>query len=143
MAVAGVGVAMGPRNRRRLTTAAVALGAIAAIAVLVVWRGGGTALVRSTSQSSGMRVPAHLTLLPDKLTYGMSTQQVLRRIGKPERIAGSCWQYRENVKDFAGQTINAVRVCFFSNAYSSNYVEIDGKWRDPTSTTRVIAPPTQ
>jgi hypothetical protein len=82
-------------------------------------------------------------LVTDKLVYGMSRQQVQGRIGAPTSVAGGCWEYAENKMNFVGQKINAVRVCFLGNAYSNDYKEIDGKWRDPSSTKIVIAPPTQ
>jgi hypothetical protein len=144
MAVADVGVAMGPRNQRRLTAGSVTLGGVLAIAVVALWLfGGGLPLTHATHQS-GTPVARHLTLIPDRLVYGMTEPQVLHKIGQPERIAGNCWQYHEGVRNFVGQTVNAVRVCFFDNTYSTSYyMEIDGKWRDPSSSRLVIAPPTQ
>jgi hypothetical protein len=58
-----------------------------------------------------------ITLIPQKynLSAGMTKQQVLHRVGQPETIAGQCWQYPENIKNFVGKTLNAVRVCFYAN----------------------------
>ena len=143
MSVAPVAVEMGPRNQRRLRTGAIILIVAAAVSVTALWVGGGLPFVHSTNQLNSSVQPRHLTLIPDKLVYGMSKQQVRDRVGAPDKVAGGCWQYRENVKNFVGQTINAVRVCFLGNAYSNDYRQIDGKWRDPSSTKIVIAPPTQ
>ncbi|HZQ81079.1 MAG TPA: hypothetical protein VFB25_03770 [Gaiellaceae bacterium] len=138
MAVADVAVEMGPRNRRRAITAAIVVAAVA----IVFW-GGRSALVASKNHSnSGPVASRHLTLIPDNLTYGMTKQQMARRLGRPEKIAGNCWQYHEGVKDFVGQTVNAVRLCFTSSGYQVSYVELDGKWRYPNDTTKVIPPPT-
>jgi hypothetical protein len=137
MAVADVAVQMGPRNTRRLTTGAIV---VAAVAALGLFAARGTFI--GGKHQSGQTASRHLKLIPDKLIYGMTRQQVLRRIGRPETIAGNCWQYPENLKNFVGQTVNAVRLCFESNMYSNDYMELDGKWRNPTSSRIVIAPPT-
>jgi hypothetical protein len=143
MAVALVAVEMGSRNQRRLMTSVFTLTLVAALSLFGLWMFGGLPFTHSSNQSGSAVQPRHLTLIPDKLVYGMTKQQVRQRVGAPEMVAGGCWQYRENVKNFVGQTINAVRVCFLGNAYSNDYKEIDGKWRDPSSTKLVIAPPTQ
>lgn len=135
-------------------TAGIALLAIALIALIVNWAGSGA------TNRSGSRVHCGsprsrsaevveikgrcvLRLNVQKLTFGMTKQQVRHILGRPQLIAGECWQYPENVKDFFGDTINAVRVCFSYNVYSTQYYqELNGKWRDPRSSLIVIAPPT-
>jgi hypothetical protein len=67
----------------------------------------------------------------------MTKQQVLSRVGKPtttlrDQNGMNCWQYRVN-KTYQGfnkktNTLNAVRVCFFSGAYSIAHYEFNGKW---------------
>jgi hypothetical protein len=147
MAVAGQGVfSMGPRNRRRLATSAITLGTVAVIAVLGLWFFGGLPFGRSANHTNST-TPAKrvITLIPEKynLYAGMTKQQMLHRVGRPEKIAGQCWQYPENIKNFVGGTINAVRVCFWNNTYQYWFVEIDGKWRDASSGSNAeIAPPT-
>jgi hypothetical protein len=140
-----VAVAMGPRNKRRLTTGSIVVSSVAAIAASALWFFGGLPFVHSADHS-GSATPAarHLALIPDGLVYGMTKPQVLRKIGRPERIAGNCWQYHEGVENFVGQTIDAVRVCFVGNTYSTAFYEqIDGLWRDPSGASHVIPPPTQ
>jgi len=139
VAIADVAVEMGPRNTRRAIAAATF---VAAVALLV---GGGALVTHLSSRSgSGTATPRVLRLNVDRLSYGMTKQQVQRSIGRPERIAGNCWQYPEKVKDFVGNTINAARVCFaFGNVYSNQYyLELNGKWREPGNAKKVIAPPT-
>jgi hypothetical protein len=136
-----VGVAMGPRNTRRLAKGSIVVGGVAAIAASALWLFGGLPFVHSGSTTPAAR---HLTLIPDGLVYGMTKPQVLRKIGRPERIVGNCWQYHEGVENFVGQTIDAVRVCFVGNIYSTAfYQQIDGLWRDPSGASHVIPPPTQ
>lgn len=142
--VADVPVKVGPRNRRRLTVAGVALAAVALCALGLRFFGGLPFFNTTSHSASPAPVTRRLVLIPDGLVYGMTKQQVQTKIGKPEKIAGNCWQYHEGVKNFVGQTINAVRVCFYDNIYSTTfYQQIDGLWRDPSSTRHVIPPPTQ
>jgi hypothetical protein len=143
MAVAPVAVEMGPRNQRRLTASAITLAAVLVIVTSGLWFFGGLPFTHSANHADSTVTPRHLTLVTDSLVYGMSRQQVAHKIGQPEKVAGGCWQYPENKMDFVGQKINAVRVCFLGNAYSNDYVQLDGKWRLPGTTKIVIAPPTQ
>ena len=141
--VADVPVKIGPRNRRRFTVGGVTLAAVA-LSALGLWLFGGLPFANATNHSESSAPAArHLVLIPDGLVYGMTKQQVQTKIGKPEKIAGNCWQYHEGVKNFVGQTINAVRVCFVESIYSTAYYEqIDGLWRDPSGSRHVIPPPT-
>ncbi len=142
MAVAPVAVEMRPRNRRRLTTSAVVLGVGAVVVAFGLWLFDGLRFTHSPAQSDKPVQSRHLTLIPDNLSYGLTRQQVLHRLGRPDKIAGNCWQYPENKTNFVGQKINAVRLCFLSNSYTIWYQELDGKWRDPSSSRPVIPPPT-
>jgi hypothetical protein len=142
MAVAPITVEMGPRNKRRVTTSAITITTVFVIVASVLWFFGGLPFTHNSQTGSTVQ-PRHLTLLTDKLVYGMSRQQVQGRIGAPTKVAGGCWEYPENKMNFVGQKINAIRVCFLGNAYSNNYEEIDGKWRVPGSSRIVIAPPSQ
>jgi hypothetical protein len=147
MAVAPVALEMGPRNSRRLTTSAVSLAAVAVISVSGLWFFGGLPFVSSASHSnSSTPVERVIILIPQRpgLPFGMTKQQMIHRLGRPERIAGQCLQYSENIKDFVGGTINAVRMCFWNGQYQHWYMERNGTWRDPyDGTGAVIAPPTK
>ena len=77
-----------------------------------------------------------------KLAYGMTYAQVLRVDGRPARVVRyrglTCWQYSVDqtwpaVGQFRASTLNAQRICFFDGRYSSNHVELNGKW-DPKVT---------
>jgi hypothetical protein len=145
--VADVAVGMGPRNTRRLITSGVTVCAVVAICALLLWLFGGLPYVSSTDHSRSSTPVEHvITLIPQQagLPYGMTKQQMLRRLGQPARIAGQCWQYPENIKDFSqpARLINAVRLCFYAGQYQVWFVEIDGTWRMPGSTFERIAPPT-
>lgn len=143
-----VGRRMGPRNRRRLTTGGVAVGSVAAVSVSLLWFFGGLPFAHSSNHSeSSQPTERVITLIPQRpgLPYGMTKQQMLHRLGKPEKIAGQCWQYPENVKNFADppQLINAVRMCFYANQYQVWFMELAGLWRySEGGTLDVIAPPT-
>jgi hypothetical protein len=131
--VADLGVAMGPRNQRRLVTGAIASGAIAALVA------GGLLLHpfnQSGPASSGgsVHVASQPKLVTQKLIYGMTKAQVVRRVGQPTRTVGACWQYDENLKIRNGEdTVNAERVCFLGGVYSYNYSKMDGTWEYPTT----------
>jgi hypothetical protein len=132
MAVADVAVQIGPRNRRRLTNGAAGLVVIAAIAaVVLLTRPSNHAGPALSTQSTG-----HVTSKTDKffqLVYGLSRQQVLRKVGQPTKTLGNCWEYRLNVEIRDGQNmLNALRLCFEGGGYSYQYSEIDGKWFYPT-----------
>lgn len=133
MAVADFGIAIRPRNKRRLTSGAIALGVIAVVAT-------GVALVlrppphSGTASSAGSTHAAAPKLVTQQLVYGMTKAEVLRRVGRPAKTVGACWQYNENVKIRGGEnTLNAERVCFLSGVYSYEYSQTDGKWFYPTT----------
>jgi len=112
-----------------------------------MWFFGGGGLFGQSANHSSSSTPAVqvITLIPQKynLSAGMTKQQILHRLGQPQKVAGQCWQYPENIENFVGKTINAVRVCFYANQYQNWFEQIDGKWQDPVSGTgRVIPPPT-
>lgn len=146
MAVATVAVEMGPRNKRRLTTGAATVAAVVAISALGLWFFGGLPFVHSGNHSkSSTPVERVITLIPQRpgLPFGMTRQQMIHRLGQPEKIAGQCLQYPENIKDFGGGTMNAVRMCFWGGQYQHWYMERNGKWSDPYDGTYAeIAPPT-
>ena len=143
-----VAVAIGARNKRRLTTGGIALSASVVVSGLALWFFGGLPFVHGSNHSeSSTPVARVITLIPQRpgFPYGMTKQQMLRRLGKPEKIAGQCWQYPENIKNFANppQLINAVRMCFYAGQYQVWFMELDGLWRYPEGgTLDVIAPPT-
>lgn len=81
---------------------------------------------------------ARPVLVTEKLVYGMKTRDVLRRVGRPAKTVGACWQYDENLKIRGGQnTLDAERLCFLGGVYAYSYPEIDGKWRYPTTPLRI------
>jgi outer membrane protein assembly factor BamE (lipoprotein component of BamABCDE complex) len=123
---------MGPRARRRLTIGAIGLGVVAAAtAVFFVTRPPGHSTTTSGGGGVYLRWP-----ITEKLTFGMTKQQVQRLVGKPtmtvrDETGLNCWQYRVN-KTYRGfnkqNTLDAVRVCFFSGTYSVAHYEFNGKW---------------
>jgi hypothetical protein len=131
MAVADVALALGPRNRRRLTRSAVTVVGIAAVVAVVLVTH--PANHSGTSSSAGSaRVSGRASSVTDKLVFGMTKGQVLGRVGEPTTRVGACWQYRENLEIRGGlDKLNAERVCFLGGNYSYSYPEIDGKWYSP------------
>lgn len=134
MAVADLGLAIGPRNRRRITRGAIVAGLVVATAATLVL------LVRRSHHAgpgpsaASSKAPARPVTVTSKLVYGMSKGDVLRLAGRPARSVGPCWQYQENLKIWQGKhTVNAERVCFLGGTYSYAYSEIDGKWIYPTT----------
>lgn len=131
---------MGPRSRRRLVWAAIA---VAVIALAVV---GGTWLTRSShhsaSNDSVVESPASIRFAANqsKVIFGMTHQQVRRLVGPPVKILGNCWQYPPyNATGPTGKTfIIADRLCFYEGRYSIEHFELDGKWEDPP--TRITLP---
>lgn len=141
--------AMGPHNRRRLTRAAAVVGGIATILTLTLWSsGGGFPFVHSSGHSDSGASKPHIyqigDLIPQHagLPYGMTKQQMIRRIGQPEKIAGQCFQYPENLRTWNGWTINAVRMCFYAGQYQTWFEELNGIWRRDGLLSHKIAPPT-
>ena len=145
VAVAPVAVEMGPRSRRRITTGAVTLIATVAVVTLGLWFFGGLPFGDSANHSrSSEPIGRVITLIPQQpnMAYGMTKQQMVQRLGHPVKIDGQCWEYPENVKNFVGGLINAVRLCFWNNQYQHWYMELDGKWRaDTYRGARVVIPP--
>ena len=136
-ALADSAVAIGARNRRRTTAAAVSLVALAAVtaAAFLLLRPANNSSSVTSSGSSRSSAP---TLVTDRLVYGMTKAEVLRRVGKPTRTVGACWQYRENKSIWNGQhVLNAVRVCFLSGVYSYQYYKMDGAWFYPTTPLKI------
>jgi hypothetical protein len=129
--VADVAVAMGPRNKHRVVTSATTLGVVVVVATAVLLlRPSSDPGPAATSASSRANAPTFVT---QKIIYGMSKAVVLRRIGKPAKIVGACWQYDENEKIRGGANfLNAERVCFLSAIYSYSYSEVDDHWNNPT-----------
>jgi outer membrane protein assembly factor BamE (lipoprotein component of BamABCDE complex) len=120
---------IGPRNRRRAIAGVIGLGVVgAAAAAILVTRPSGHTETSSGGGGFYLRWP-----VTEKLAYGMTAQQVRSRVGKPtttvrDETGLSCWQYAVNKTYRPGDTLNAVRVCFFSGAYSVAHYEFDGKW---------------
>jgi hypothetical protein len=130
-------VAIGARNRRRTTAAAVSLVALAAVtaAAFLLLRPANNSSSVTSSGSSRSSAP---TLVTDRLVYGMTKAEVLRRVGKPTRTVGACWQYRENKSIWNGQhVLNALRVCFLSGGSSYQSYKMDGAWFYPTTPLKI------
>ena len=145
--LADAAVAMRPRNKQRLTRGGAAVGVVAVVATLGLWfSGGGPPFGHSSSHSdSSKRVLLHSfqELIPyqDGLPYGMTKQQMIHRLGKPEKVAGQCFQYSENFVTWTGKTINAVRMCFWTGQYQGWFIEMNGIWNTP-GIFKAISPPT-
>jgi hypothetical protein len=135
MAVADLGVAMGPRNTRRLVSGAVVFGT--AVAVIA-----GLQLVLS---------PRHSTQLPTRSTvprvsaptthliYGMTRAQVHRLTGDPTQTQGDCWLFHPTRTGMVGsisvvpsfsttpfdrRTTGDLKLCFLGGIYSVSYLRI-------------------
>jgi hypothetical protein len=131
---------LGPRNRRRLTGAAVGVGLIAAIAVGVVLLAGSGSSGRHKSGASGSRrlhyVPFTVHYTPGgdarynarskRLIFGLTKQQVRRLVGPPAKVVGNCWQYQVNAVYSDGYVDSADRLCFYSGRYSQKFVQGPG-----------------
>jgi hypothetical protein len=130
MAVADLGVAMGPRNRRRLTTGGIGLGLIAAAVVAVAF------LIRSSTHtvSSASRHGRSTASNAPDIYSGMSKGQLLRAAGEPAARQGTCWLYdadREIGPPGHAVHLDALKTCFFAgHVYDIRY-KIDGKWAKP------------
>lgn len=133
VSAADAAVAMGPRNRRRVVTGVVGVALAVAVAAALALLLRPTTNSRSIASSGSSHASAP-KLLTDRLVYGMTKAEVVRRVGKPATTVGACWQYRENTRIWAGQhVLNAVRVCFLSGVYSYEYFKMDGAWEYPTT----------
>jgi hypothetical protein len=137
---------LGPRNRRRLATGGITVGAIAAISALTLWLSGGLPFVHSSNHSASagpVLMKSYTDLLPYRvdLPYGMTRQQMIRRLGQPERVAGQCLQYPQNLVSWNGRKFTAVRMCFFAGQYQGWFLKIDGIWNTP-GIYKAIEPPT-
>ena len=118
---------------------AAAVVALGAIVVALTRAPKNAADTSSAASSTGGGHPVTITGslgLRANLVYGMTSKQVLARVGKPDKTVRDhgvpCWQYNINHAyqglDGAGHTYNAVRICFVSGRYSLNWQENDGKW---------------
>jgi hypothetical protein len=134
VAVADLGVAMGPRNRRRLTTGGIALGLIAAAVAA------GAFFIRSSGQTvSGASHHARsaASFRAGDLYSGMSRAQVLRLAGPPAARQGSCWLYQTDQEiGPPGHAVHldALKACFFAGHVYDVRDKIDGKWAKPAPT---------
>jgi hypothetical protein len=150
------GETMGPRARRRLIRAVGGVAAVIAAVVIAFFlstRSSGHASrnASTTTIKNGERVVKGVTegrawtdtygpksneryaLNNQRVIFGMSPAKVRSIIGSPEKIAGSCWQYRlDETISMSGQTdtYNAQRLCFSYGVYNIQYSQTDGAWRD-------------
>jgi hypothetical protein len=138
MAVADVGVAIGPRNRRRLTTGGVTLGVVAALA------SAGLFLSRSPNHRAGSAAStrsAQIDPAAPSFPYGMTDQQVRSIVGRPTTTHGSCWDYSVKTgrigsvslgEVLAARGADGMRFCFFAGALSNQYLHLydpkKGRW---------------
>ena len=124
------------RSRRRTPRQTVLLAAAAVVAAAVA-AAPTLALSSSIREFVGLDwtsapTPVHLThTLTDRLVYGMTKRQVLRRLGRPTKTVGTCWEYREHVEIERLGILNAERVCFLGGTYVYRTSEIDGSWDYP------------
>jgi len=128
---------MGPRNRRRLTAAAVSLGLIAAIVVGTVLLTGGRNSGGHKSDRSGAGSYHHIYYTTrylsggdaryiahyEHLAYGLTKAQVRRLVGPPPKIAGNCWEYPVHRVDSDGSSEKADKLCFYDGRYSQRYIQ--------------------
>ena len=129
MDVADVAVAMGPRNKRRLSAGAiVVVGAVAIAAAALIWSShnhSGSATSPAARSSSG-------PWFVRRLVFGMTPKQVNRAVGvRPIKIQGACWVYRSTAGTYNGlpsrrvgtlwmgqpgsiaaRTADAIKLCF-------------------------------
>lgn len=149
---------MGPRARRRLVRVGIGVVLIAAAVVvfLITTQSSGhtNSNASTTTGAHGERIVKGVTegrpwtdtygpqsneryaLNHRRLTFGMSPSQVRKIVGAPEKIAGSCWQYRlDETVSMSGRTdtYRADRLCFAYGVYSTQYSNVDDSWRDGQS----------
>lgn len=134
MAVADLGVAMGPRNRRRLTTGGIALAVTlaAVVASLFLIRSASHAGPSASSTSGHVHSVGGVTAI--HLYSGMSKAQVLRSAGRPAARQGSCWLYHTNQEvGPPGQALHldALKACFFTGHVYDIHYKVDGAWMKP------------
>ncbi len=131
VAVADLGVAMGPRNRRRLTKGGIALGLIAAAVAA------GAFFIRSSSQTvSGASHHARsgASFNAADIYPGMSKAQLLRLAGQPAAKPGTCWLYHTDQEiGPPGHAVHldALKACFFAGHVYDIRDKIDGNWAKP------------
>jgi hypothetical protein len=141
-------------TRRRLSWTGTGLGAVV-VTVGVVWliRPAHDSRPRSASASKSSSAASPASSASDdghvphnfyerghvvgKLVYGITEQQVRRRVGRPVKVIRwqglPCWQYPINEHYPAtsagpGYTLNAVAACFLAGRYAAPRYKIDGKW---------------
>jgi hypothetical protein len=131
---------LGPRARRRLVAAGVAV----TIAVLVIV---GVALTGSAHHKTGpgsflQSTPASKRYLDDRnqLIFGMTHQQVRRLVGPPVKIVAGCWQYAKYFVLVPHQPkyATADELCFLDGKYSIQHFWRNGKWGDPPTRTNIF-----
>lgn len=139
---------VGPRNRRRLTASAAALGLVAAIVVGIVLltRWGSSGRHTSDGSGSGLHYVHYTTrYLPGgdarynahsrRLVFGLMKQQVRALVGPPDKVfryqSLLCWQYQVNAvhSDANGVVYNADRLCFSYGRYSEKFIQWGGTWQ--------------
>jgi hypothetical protein len=127
------------RPSRRRTPRQIVLLAAAAVVAAAVVAAPTLALSSSIREFVGLDSTSTPTSVPplhtltDRLVYGMTKRQVLRRLGRPTKTvergpAGTCWEYREHVEIGGLGILNAERVCFLGGTYVYRTSEIDGSW---------------
>jgi hypothetical protein len=147
---------LGPRNTRRLAWTGTGVAAVALIvASVLLTRSNNHTVSRSSasgSKSADAASPAQAGSSEDghvpqnfyerghvvgKLVYGMTMQQVRRRVGRPVKVIHwqgmPCWQYTVNEHVPAddvgpGYTLNASAACFLARRYAIPRYKINGKW---------------
>lgn len=107
---------MGPRARRRLAAAAIALVAVAIGATVYATQSGG--------HSSGPPKEIYGTFGAFGVSYGTTGKQLLAKFGPPDAKRGGCWIYRIHGDTFRGikliqlPYVDGVRYCFYGKVVS-------------------------
>jgi hypothetical protein len=131
MAVAPVAVELGPRNKRRLMTGTVMLGA--SVAALLMTRPAGRPGSSSAAHSGR---PAASSA---RLVFGMTPQRVRHITGEPVRTHGGCWFFQPTKTGTVGsisvqpafatalydaRTTGQLELCFVGGVYSYSYLRL-------------------
>jgi len=132
VAITDVAVAMGPRNRRRLTGGAISLAVIAALVF------GGSLFNRSAGNPGSSATHAGRSAANTKnIIFGMSPTQVEQVVGRPKKVQstaqGPCWLYRPRDSMVGALALSEVgseaygsedgfKVCFFGSAVTQMFV---------------------